>query len=198
MTNCSNRSFPFSLTIQSISILSYYFFFPPNLLDCATCLRLIHVFFSYRAGCLSCCTVDILGQIILGGRDCPGHCRKFSGILALDSQDASSTPPDLASCDNQNVSRYHQMSSVQFSPVTWSCPTVCDPMDCSTQASLSITNSWSMHKRISIKLVMPSNHLIFCHPLLFLLSVFPSIRVFSNESVLRIRWPKYWSFSFSI
>ena len=101
------------------------------------------------------------GSIILRGRDCPGHCRKFSGILALDSQNASSTSPDLASCDNQNVSKYHQMSSVQFSPVTRSCPTVCDTMDCSTQASLSITNSWNMHKLISIKLVMPSNHLIF-------------------------------------
>ena len=72
-------------------------------------------------------------------------------------------------------------------------------MDCSTgnQASLSITNSWSLLKLLSIELVMPSNHLIFCCPLL-LPSIFPSIRVFSNESVLRIRWPKYWGFSFSI
>ena len=66
------------------------------------------------------------------------------------------------------------------------------------QASLSITNSWSLLKLTSILLVMPSNHLILCHPPLLLLSIFPSIRVFSNESVLRIRWPKYWSFSFSI
>ena len=66
------------------------------------------------------------------------------------------------------------------------------------QASLSITNSWSLLKLMSIKSVMPSNHLIFCHPLLLLPSIFPSIRVFSNESVLCIRWPKYWSFSFSI
>ena len=63
---------------------------------------------------------------------------------------------------------------------------------------MSITNSWSFLKLMSIELVMPSNHLIFCHPLLLLPSVFPSIRVFSNESVLPIRWPKYWSFSFSI
>ena len=66
------------------------------------------------------------------------------------------------------------------------------------QASLSITNSRSSSNPMSIELVMPSNHLILCHPLLLPPSIFPSIRVFSNESALRIRWPKYWSFSFSI
>ena len=66
------------------------------------------------------------------------------------------------------------------------------------QASLSITNSWSLLKFMSIELVMPSNHLILCHPLLLPFSVFPSIRVFSNESALCFRRPKYWSFSFSI
>ena len=66
------------------------------------------------------------------------------------------------------------------------------------RASLSITNSWSSLKLMSIELVMPSNHLILCRPLLFPPSIFPSIRVFSNESVLRIRWTKYWSFSLSI
>ena len=66
------------------------------------------------------------------------------------------------------------------------------------QSSLSITNSWSLLKLMSIESVMPSNHLILCHPLLLLPSIFPSIRVFSNESVPHIRWPKYWSFSFSI
>ena len=66
------------------------------------------------------------------------------------------------------------------------------------QASLSITNSWSSPKPVSIELVTPSNHLILCHSLLLLPSIFPSIRVFSNESALCIRWPKYWSFSFSI
>ena len=66
------------------------------------------------------------------------------------------------------------------------------------QASLSITSSWSLSKVMSIELVMPSNHLILCHPLLLLFSIFPSIRVFSSESVLRITWPKYWGFSFSI
>ena len=66
------------------------------------------------------------------------------------------------------------------------------------QVSLSITNSWNLLKLISIESVMPSNHLILCHPLLLLPSIFPSIRVFSNESARRIRWPQYWSFSFNI
>ena len=73
--------------------------------------------------------------------------------------------------------------------------TLHDPMDCS---SLSISNSRSLLKLMPIESVMPSNHLILCHALLLLPSIFPSIRVFSNESVLHIRWPKYWSFSFSI
>ena len=72
------------------------------------------------------------------------------------------------------------------------------PWTAAHQASLSITNSWSLLKLLSIKLVMPSSHLILCRPLLLLLSTFPSIRVFSKESVFHIRWPKYWSFSFNI
>ena len=72
------------------------------------------------------------------------------------------------------------------------------PRTAARQVSLSITNSQSLLKLMSIELVMPSNHLILCRPLLFLPSIFPSIRVFSNESALRIRWPKDWSFSFSI
>ena len=78
------------------------------------------------------------------------------------------------------------------------CLTLCDPMDCSIPASLSITNSWSLLKLISIESVMPSNHLILCRPLLLLPSISPSIRVFSNESDLHIRWPKYCSFSFNV
>ena len=66
------------------------------------------------------------------------------------------------------------------------------------QASLSITNSWSLPKLMSIDSVMPSNHLILCHPLLLLPAIFPSIRVFSSESALRVRWPKYWRFSINI
>ena len=72
------------------------------------------------------------------------------------------------------------------------------PWTAAHQASLSITNSWNLLKLMSINSVMPFNRLILCYPLLLLLSIFPSIRVFSNESVLHIKWPKYWSFSFSI
>ena len=72
------------------------------------------------------------------------------------------------------------------------------PWTAAHQASLSITNSWSLLKLMSIESVMPSNYLILCRPLLLLPSIFPSIRVFSSESTLRIRWPKDWSFSFSI
>ena len=86
----------------------------------------------------------------------------------------------------------------QFSSVTQSCLTLCNPMDQSTQASLSITNSRSLLKLISIESVMPSSYLILCRPLLLLPPISPSIRVFSNESNLHMRWPKYWSFSFSI
>ena len=92
---------------------------------------------------------------------------------------------------------YHfiQFSSVQL----LSCVRLfVTPWTAARQASLSITNSRSSPKLISMELVMPPNHLILCHPLLLPPSIFPSIRVFSNESVLGIRWPKYWSFSFSI
>ena len=86
----------------------------------------------------------------------------------------------------------------QFSSVTQSSPTLCNPRTAACKASLSITNSWSLLKLMCIESVMPSNHLIVCHPHLLLPSIFPSIRVFPSESVFRIRWPKYWSFSFSI
>ena len=88
----------------------------------------------------------------------------------------------------RNVSSVQSLSHVRLfvTPQTEAC-----------QASLSITNSRSLLKLMSIELVIPSNHLILCHPLLLLPLIFPSIRVFSNESVLCIRWPKYWSFSIS-
>ena len=93
-----------------------------------------------------------------------------------------------------------QLASVQFSSVqllshVWLFVT---PWTAARQASLSITNSRSLLKLMSIASVMPSNHLILCHPLLLLPLIFPSIRVFSSESVLHIRWPKFWSFSFNI
>ena len=100
------------------------------------------------------------------------------------------------------------------SEVTQSCPTLSDPMDCSLPGSsihgifqarvlewgaiASIANSWILLKLMSIESGMPSNHLIFCRPLLFLPSIFPSNKVFSDESVIHIGWPKYWNFSFSI
>ena len=82
--------------------------------------------------------------------------------------------------------------------VAQSCSTLCDPMDCSMLGVPVHHQSWSPPKPMSIVSVMPSNHVILCRPLLLLPSIFPSIRVFSNESALRIRWPKYWSYSFSI
>ena len=87
------------------------------------------------------------------------------------------------------------VSSVKLLSRVWLFET---PWTTARQASLSITNSWSPPKPMSIVSVMPSNHLIFCRPLLLLPSIFPSIRVFSNESAFHIRWPKYWSFSFNI
>ena len=90
---------------------------------------------------------------------------------------------------------WHQFSSVQSLSHVQLFVT---PWTAACQASLSITNSWSIPKLMSIELVMPSNHLILCRPLLLPPSIFPSIRVFSNESALHFRWPKYWSFSFNI
>ena len=88
-----------------------------------------------------------------------------------------------------------QFSLVQSFSCVWLFVT---PWTVACQASLSITNFWSLLKLMSIESEMPSNHLILCHPLLLLPSILSSIRGFSNESVLRIRWPKYWTFSFSI
>ena len=92
-------------------------------------------------------------------------------------------------CAMEHFSSVQWLSRVRLFATPWTA---------ARQASLSITNSWSLLKLTSIESVMPSNHLILCRPLLLSPSFFPSIRVFSNESVLGIRWPKYWSFSFSI
>ena len=89
--------------------------------------------------------------------------------------------------------------SIQFSSVAQSCPTLCNPINLAArQASLVITISRSSLKLMSIESVMPSSHLILCHPLLLLPPIPASVRIFSNESRLCMRWPKYWSFSFSI
>ena len=90
------------------------------------------------------------------------------------------------------------MTSVQFSSVAQSCPTLCNPMYCSTPGLPVHHQLWCSPKLMSIESVMPSSHLILCHPLFLLPPIPPSIRVFSNESTFHMRWPKYWSFSFSI
>ena len=88
--------------------------------------------------------------------------------------------------------------SVRFGSVAQSCPTLCNPMNRSTPGLPAHTNSRSSRKLTSIESVMPSSHLILCRPLLLLPPIPPSIRVFSNESTLHMKWPKYWNFSFSI
>ena len=98
-------------------------------------------------------------------------------------------------CHHMKILQLVQFSSVQSLSHVRLFET---PWTSACQASLSVTNSWSPPKLMSIELVMPSNYLILCHPLFLLPSIFPSIRVFSNESTLHIRWPKYWSFSFNI
>ena len=90
------------------------------------------------------------------------------------------------------------MCSVKISSVVRSCPTFCDPLNAAYQVSLSVINSRSLPRLMSIESVMLSNNLILCRPLLLLPSIFPSIRVFCNEQALHIREPKYWNFSFSI
>ena len=93
---------------------------------------------------------------------------------------------------------FFQQNSVQFNSLTESFPTLCNPMNCSMLGFPVHHQQLSLLKLVYIELVMPSNHLILCRPLLLPPSIFPSIRVFSDELVLRISWPKYWSFSFSI
>ena len=109
------------------------------------------------------------------------HCRQILYQLSYQGS------PDKS--HSVQFSSVQSLSRVRHSVTPWT--TAC-------QASLSITNCWSLPKPMSIESVMPSNHLIRYHPLFLLPSIFPGIRVFSNESALRIRWPKYWSFSFNI
>ena len=112
------------------------------------------------------------------------HITQIISILVYQFILCSLVTNDISCCQSVQL-----LSHVQLFVTPWKA---------ACQASLSITNSWSFLKLMSIKSVMPSNLLILCHPLIHLPSIFPSIRVFSNESVLCIRWPKYWSFSFSI
>ena len=112
--------------------------------------------------------------------------RRQTGLSLAGSHRISSGLKTSSGCQFNSV---QSLSHVRLFATPWAA---------ARQASLSFTNSQSLLKLMSIKLVMPSNHLILCHPLLLLPSIFPSIKVFSNESVLCIRWPKYRSFSFSI
>ena len=118
-----------------------------------------------------------------------------------------STTPYGPTCSCQTLKVYElvteqpifpTLSSTLLCSVTQLCPTLCKPMDCSTPGFPVLYHFRSLLKLMSIELVMPSNHLSLCRPLLLLPSIFPSIRVFSNKSALCIRWPKYWNFSFSI
>ena len=111
-------------------------------------------------------------------------------FVAEDGEDLYSEQKQyLTHCSSDQFSSVQSLSHVWLFAAPWTA---------AHQASLSITNSWSLLKLMPIELVMPSNHLILCRPLPLLPSIFPSIRVFSNESALRNRWPKYWSFSFNI
>ena len=142
------------------------------------------------AACQAPLSMGFSRQEYWSGLPCPPpvdlpHPGVKPSVFCLLHQWAGSLPPAPPVCD--------QFSSVQSLSHVWLFAT---PWTTVCQASLSITNSQSLLKLMSIDLVMPSNHLILCRPFLLLSSVNPSIRVFSNESVLRIRWPKYWSFSF--
>ena len=101
-------------------------------------------------------------------------------------------------CKDSDMTERLTNPCIQFSSVAQLSPTLCNPVDCSMPGFPVCHHSQSLLKLMSIQSVMPSNQLIFCRPLPLLPSIFPSMRVFSNESVLPIRWPKYWSFSFSI
>ena len=134
------------------------------------------------------------------------HHRCFPGCFPRLQNTAPFPQGVLCSCPGKLLYSYHCAAYfscfcyAQHPPNHWSvaqsCPTLCTPWPAARQASLSFTISRSLLKLMSIESVMPSNHVIFCRPLLLPPSIFTSIRVFSSESALRIRWPKYWSFSF--
>ena len=107
-------------------------------------------------------------------------------------------PSSLMQMSNLGRKKSSQLSSVQSLSSVQLCPTLCNPMNCGTPGPPIITNSQNSLKLMSNESVMPSSHLILCCPLLLLTPILPSIRVFSNELILRIRWPQYWSFSFNI
>ena len=132
-----------------------------------------------------------VGALWHGGLLSPISCRQDSSLYDLPwaPQGRSGTAAKQGRSSQETTCSVQLLSRVQLFATPWTT---------ARQACLSITNSRSLPKLMSIESVMPSNHLILHHPLLLLPSIFPSIRVFSNESALRIRWPKYWSFSFNM
>ena len=131
------------------------------------------------------------------GAVCLSHLGRQLG-WGVSSKRVGGAQEDTDSLSTAYTSRtLHNLHVCQQPSVAQSCLPLCDPMDCTCRASVSFTVSWSLFKFMSIESVMASNHLILCCSLFLLLSIFPSIRVSSNELVLHIRWPKYWSFSFS-
>ena len=118
---------------------------------------------------------------------CPIHCDVKSYYLSCYKSNCSFAPVELC-CFDIGINSVQSLSCVRLFATPWTA---------AHQGSLSITNSWSLLKLMSIELVMPSNHLSLCRPLPLLPSIFPSIRIFSNESVLHIKWPNYWSFTIS-
>ena len=132
-----------------------------------------------------------LGSKITADGDCSHGIKRclLLGRKAMTNLDSILKSRDITLPTKVQFSSVQLLSRVRLFVTPWTA---------THQASLSITNSQSLLKLMSIELVMPSNHLILCHPFLLLASVFPRIKVFSNESVLHIRWPEYWNFSFSI
>ena len=124
------------------------------------------------------------------------HWDYFPFLLTINTSDLSFPPSDSFHCFIFFYSFY--TSSIQFISVVQSCPTLCNPMNHSTPGVPVHHQLPSTPKLMSIELVMPSNHLILCCPLLLLPSIFPSFKVFSSDSILHTMWPKYWCFSFSI
>ena len=144
----------------------------------------------------------IINWRIIALQYCVGFCHTSTWISSdMSPPSWTSLPfptplhPTPCLCFNNWILSYYQFSSVQLLSRVWLFVT---PWVTAHQASLSITNSQSSPKLMSIESVMTFNHLILCHPFLLLPSIFPSIKVFSNESALCMRWPKYWSFSFNI
>ena len=179
--------------------------FVPLLLSIAITTKYVIILCSDAQLCLICC--DLM-YCSLPGSSVSGFPRQeyWSGLPFSPPGNPGIEPESLASPSATGGSfttsapwgalhKHLQLRSVQSLSRVWLFAT---PWSAARQASLSITNSQSPHKPMSIGSVMPSNHLILCRPLLLLPSIFPSIRIFSYESALRIRWPKYWSFSLNI